>query len=102
MKRVILRQSPNSKKKYRVEFENGTHVDFGAKGYEDYTMHKDPVRKARYIIRHRLRENWRDPTTAGFWSRWLLWESPSIRKAQASIYKKFNISITYKNAHPDK
>jgi hypothetical protein len=92
MTKVFLSRSKT--KKWRVTFQNGTHVDFGAKGYSDYTIHKDPVRKARYIIRHRLRENWRNPKTAGFWSRWLLWESPSIYKARAIIYKKFHISIS--------
>jgi hypothetical protein len=92
MIKVFLSRSKT--KKWRVTFQNGTHVDFGAKGYSDYTIHKDPVRKARYIIRHRLRENWRNPKTAGFWSRWLLWEKPTLRQASNEIKKRFGINVS--------
>lgn len=90
---VHIKKSPNAKKKYRVTFENGTHVDFGGKGYSDYTIHKDPERKERYIIRHRKREDWKDPKTAGFWSRWLLWEKPTLRGSANFIKTKFGIRI---------
>ena len=40
----------------------------GAAGNEEYTTHKDPVRKASYLSRHR-NENWDDPETAGFWGK---------------------------------
>lgn len=30
--KVILKKSPNPKKKYRVTFEDGSHVDFGGNG----------------------------------------------------------------------
>ena len=41
---IIFKKSPNPKKKFRVVFEDGTHTDFGASGYSDYTLHKDPER----------------------------------------------------------
>ena len=88
-------KSPNLSKKYRVIFDNGTHVDFGARGYSDYTIHKDPERKRRYIIRHRRRENWNNPKTAGYWSRWFLWERPSIRESKNYIERKLHRKITW-------
>lgn len=95
MKIVRLTRSPLAAKKFRVLFENGTHIDFGAKGYSDYTMHKDPDRKKRYIIRHQKKEMWgaQGMHTAGFWSRWLLWEKPSLESAKNYIRKRFNISV---------
>lgn len=45
-------------------------VHFGAKGYEDYTTHKNPTRKLNYIVRHYpggSDEDWDDINTAGFW-----------------------------------
>jgi hypothetical protein len=92
MTKVFLVKSAT--KKWRVIFDDGTHVDFGAKGYSDYTIHKDPVRKARYIIRHRLRENWTNSKTAGFWSRWLLWEKPTLKQAANEIKRRFGISVS--------
>jgi hypothetical protein len=50
--RVTLKKSPIRDKKYRVTFPNGDHVDFGGKGYTDYTIHKDPMRMRLYVLRH--------------------------------------------------
>ena len=82
--RVTVRKSPNLEKKWRATFENGRHVDFGRRGYSDYTMHKDHARMLRYLGRHRRRENWTSTGryTAGFWSRWFLWSKPSITQAK--------------------
>jgi hypothetical protein len=67
-------------------------VDFGQKGYEDYTIHKDPKRKELYIKRHSgMGEDWNDPLTPGFWSRWLLWEKPTIQESLKFIKKRFNL-----------
>lgn len=94
---VILKKSPNPKKKYRAIFvENGKHVDFGAKGYSDYTKHKDPIRMKRYLNRHNgMGENW-SPSgkyTAGWWSRWLLWNKPTLQAAIASVSRRLQTRI---------
>lgn len=72
-------------------------VHFGAAGYEDYTIHKDAERKNRYIQRHASRENWNSSgiCTAGFWSRWLLWEKPTLKEAIRFIEQKFKVRIKY-------
>ena len=57
----------------------------------DYTKHKDPERKKRYIIRHKKNENWKDPTTAGALSRWVLWNKPSFRASVSDYKKRFNL-----------
>jgi len=74
---------------------NGHHVDFGAVGYEDYTIHKNPERKNLYIQRHKKRENWNDPMTAGFWSRWILWNEPSLINSIKNTEKRFKLKIKY-------
>ena len=48
----------DGKHKYYIITASGKKVLFGAIGYEDYTIHKDPIRKARYIARHKNKENW--------------------------------------------
>ena len=35
------------------------------------------------------KEHWSDITTAGFWSRWLLWSYPSLAQAKSFMEKKF-------------
>ena len=82
----------NGKHKYYIITASGKRVLFGALGYEDYTTHKDPARKARYIARHKNKENWTKSgiDTAGYWSRWLLWEEPNINDAYKKILKHIN------------
>jgi hypothetical protein len=74
----------------------GHVIYFGAAGAEDYTTHRDPARRASYIARHRPREDWGDPTTPGFWSRWLLWEEPTLRAALASVAKRLNARVLWR------
>ena len=50
--RVKIVRSPNSKKKFRAILEDGKTVDFGARGYSDYTKHKTPSRMRSYVLRH--------------------------------------------------
>lgn len=116
-----LSKSPKPNKKFRVVTPEGTSLDFGAAGYSDYTIHKDPFRMRRYVGRHgggvskqlkkesnpakvnkkmekvitSSKENWTKNglNTAGFWSRWLLWSKPSVKEAKQFIMKKFEIQI---------
>jgi len=91
-----LIKSPNPEKKFRAIFtkEDGTqtHTDFGAKGYEDMTTHGNPFRRQNYIQRHRTREDWSDPTTAGSLSRYILWETPNIEKNIRLFQRRFNLT----------
>ena len=76
---ITIQRSTNAGKKYMAQVGEKT-VHFGAKGYEDFTTHKDEKRKASYLARHKPTENWTlsGVDTAGFWARWLLWNRPSI------------------------
>jgi hypothetical protein len=85
-----LEKSPRKNKKLRVIFPDGGHLDFGAAGYSDYTIHKDKERMKRYLIRHRDKEDWTVKSgvyTPGFWARWILWSEPNLRDAVARTAK---------------
>lgn len=91
----LVKKSNRPTKKYRaINLANGNAVHFGHPDYEDYTMHRDPSRKASYLKRHTAREDWRDLNTPGAWSRHLLWSEPSIDEAARRMQKRFNIDIT--------
>ena len=91
---IYLRKSPRVGKKWQIEdMEHNKNVNFGAVGYQDYTMHHDENRKNNYIGRHAKNENWKDWHTAGFWSRWLLWNGPTIEKSIEMIEAKFPLKI---------
>ena len=64
---------------------------FGAKGMSDYTIHKDKKRKERYMKRHKVNENWNDPTTAGSLSRYILWNKPTLKASIEDYRKRFKI-----------
>jgi hypothetical protein len=89
---VELFRSYKPGKKYAVRI-GGRVVHFGAKGYSDFTKHHDEERKIRYLRRHKPTENWRNPKSAGFWSRWLLWNKPTIKQSITDIQRRFNIKI---------
>jgi len=72
-------------------FDDGEEVAFGAYGYEDFTTHGDNRRKKLYLARHRKRENWNDPKSAGALSRWILWNKPTLRESIESYIKKFHM-----------
>ena len=91
LKLLKIAKSPIKSKKYRAYFSNGKHTDFGAKGMSDYTKHKDKKRKSRYMGRHRKRENWRSPTSAGALSRYILWNKPTLRGSIADYKRRFKL-----------
>ena len=79
-----------------VTIDNKT-VHFGAKGYSDYNQHRDKERMFRYIVRHKRNEDWTKSgmKTAGFWSRWILWNKPGLIQSIKDTEKRFNIHIIY-------
>lgn len=97
-KLLYIRRSKRAEKKFVAVFEHKetkrtrtTH--FGARAYSDYTIHKDPDRKARYIARHTdtNSEDWSDPTSAGALSRWILWNKPSLLASIADYKHRFGL-----------
>lgn len=80
--------SDRPEKKYYIITNQGKKVYFGQAGASDYTIHKDPERKQRYINRHKREEHlWNKSgiNSPSFWSRFLLWEKPTIREAYSYI-----------------
>jgi hypothetical protein len=93
MDTYILSPSIKRNKKWQIELPNGHIIHFGAKGYSDYTIHKDLERKEAYIKRHSKNENWDDLGTAGAWSRWILWNKPNLIESIEDMEELFDIRI---------
>lgn len=92
---IIIKPSNKQEKKYMAIIDDRKTIHFGAAGYEDYTILKDIERKQRYIDRHKTTEHWNNPLTPGFWSRWLLWNKPTITESIRDTNKRFlNIHIS--------
>ena len=108
-----FKQSPKTKKKWMVvlydtDEKRKKTIHFGEMGYRDYTlMHKKrsgfyekdksvrELTKRRYIKRHRgMGEDWNDPFSgAGFWSRFILWNKPSVKESLAFVMRKYGMEF---------
>ena len=67
-------------------------VHFGSAGASDYTQHRDPARKQRYLARHAPREDWDNPMTAGALARWILWDKETLPSSVEDYTRRFNLA----------
>ena len=91
-----LEESNQAGKKWRVNLTvdgRSRTIHFGAAGMDDFTKTGDKIQKKRYIERHGKRENWTKSgiTTPGFWSRWVLWNKPTVAESLADVRKRFKL-----------
>lgn len=98
---IILKPSDKNDKRFKVIIDNKT-IHFGVKNPKKGTFidHQDEKIKKAYIKRHSgLNENWTKAglKTAGFWSRYLLWEKPNLKDAIKNLENKFNLKIKYES-----
>ena len=91
MKLISVSVSPLKSKKYRAEFDDGTHTDFGQNNAPDYTLTHDKKQREHYRTRHKKDLETNDPTRAGFLSYYILWgDSINIHTNIRAFKKKFN------------
>ena len=98
---VEVKRSTNDEKKLMAVFtypdERTKTTHFGQRGASDYTKHGEQERMERYLERHgggtttSTKEDWKDPTTAGALSRWILWNKPSLSASFNDFKKRFNL-----------
>ena len=99
-------KSKDNKHKYEALFinretERVKHVKFGAKDYNDYIIYSEmdkknkthiaDKKKANYIARHVVNEDWSDMMSAGYLSYMVLWNKPTLRESiddLVATYKK--------------
>jgi hypothetical protein len=96
LKLVKITKSPKKDKKLMAVFNDGTVTHFGASGMQNYggvgkERHLDKERKKRYLSRHRSRENWNKPKTAGALSRWVLWNKETLKSGISDYKKRFDL-----------
>jgi len=91
--KVIIKKSNKPEKKLMAIFSTDgvsrtKTIHFGQAGAPDYTRTQDKEQRSRYISRHRRRENWNVPDTAGSLSKHILWGSSTSRKVNINNFKK--------------
>ena len=96
---VVITKSKKPDKKYDARVDGTKTVSFGQKGASDFTKHKENDRKERYIDRHKKNEDWNKSgvKTAGFYSKHVLWNKPTLKESIDDINKRFkNLNIKMK------
>jgi hypothetical protein len=98
MKLVSVKPSSDPDKKLDVviEQDNGRTktIRIGSKGNSDFILSGgDEQKKKAYLARHSVNEDWSKSgvLTAGFWSRWLLWNKPSLQQSISDVKNRFNL-----------
>lgn len=99
MIQAVLTKSPKSEKRFKVIVEDDKRkktIHFGSgkpAGKGAFIDHKDPKIKDAWEARHKVREDWNDPFTAGFWSKWVLWNKETLEDSIEDLEKKYSIEI---------
>jgi hypothetical protein len=96
MRLLRLKKADDGVHKFVAVLEDGSkshNIAFGAKGYTDFTKTRNNDKKSNYIARHKVREDWSKDgvLTPGFWSRWILWNKPTLEDSVKYTVKKFHL-----------
>ena len=89
---VVIQPTKSKNRKLEAVIDGKKTVPFGQKNASDFTLHKDPERKARYINRHKgMNDDWTKTgiNTAGFYSKHVLWNKETIQKSVNDLNKKY-------------
>jgi len=94
IKLINIVKSWKPDKKFVALFEvdgRSRNVHFGSATSQTYVEGADDLKKANYLKRHAVRENWDNPITPGSLSKHILWSEPDINDAIKAFKKKFNL-----------
>lgn len=84
--------------KYKMVFYDSMRkaiktIQFGAVGYNDFTITGDIQAKMSYLARHKAREDFNNPLTAGACARWILWNRTSVSASYKDFRSKFKYEL---------
>jgi len=92
MKLVSISKSERPEKRLKAIFEDPKRtIHFGLKGGTTFIDHQDDAKRKAYIARHKVREDWSNPTSPGALSRYILWERPTLQSAIGAFKRRFNL-----------
>jgi len=92
MKLLQITNSEKPDKKMKAVFETDTGrtktIHFGQASADDFTLTHDKAQRARYLQRHKDKENWNRPDTAGSLSARILWGTYTSKAQNIQAYKR--------------
>jgi hypothetical protein len=79
-------------KRFVAIFKDGTKTHFGQAGGSTYVDHADKAKRAAYLARHGVNEDWTDPKKASTLSRFITWgDYTSIDGNIAAYRRRFSL-----------
>ena len=89
-----LERSKRKDKRYVIIMDGMKH-QFGLKDGKTFIDGRTEKERLNYLARHKVNENWEKSGihTAGFWSRWVLWNKPTLKDSIKDTEKRFGIKI---------
>lgn len=104
MESITINDSKDGEKRLNAEikYKDGRtkNIKFGMRNSKGtYSDGASDEKRDAYIARHRVRENWSDFTTAGAFSRWVLWDKRSnkdIEKVLKEKTKASKVKVSFK------
>lgn len=93
-------RKPTKDKPIKIKY--GKVVYFGQTGYRDFTLMSanpdikegEPEHIKQIYLKRHGKEDWSDLSKAGCWSKWILWNLPTMEESARDMEDRFNIKIT--------
>ena len=89
-----IEKSTRKGKRFMATYANGGVIHFGQEGGKTYVDGATKAARDAYLARHRKRERWDDPYSAGSLSRYLLWGPYTSFDANHAAFMRM-FPITY-------
>ena len=95
-------RKPTPKNGKPIKIKYGKVVYFGQTGYRDFTLMSanpdikegEPEHIKQIYLKRHGKEDWSDLSKAGCWSKWILWNLPTMEESARDMEDRFNIKIT--------
>ena len=92
METYILKKSDRKNKRFVIIMDNMKH-DFGSSVGKTFVDGRTEKEKQAWISRHKNDKNWNNKHSGIYYSRYLLWNTPDLKKNIKLLEKKDNVKI---------
>lgn len=92
MQTYILKKSDRKGKRFVIIMDNMKH-DFGSSVGKTFVDNRTEKEKLAWEARHRQDKNWNNKHSGIYYSRYLLWNTPDLKKNIKLLEKKDKVKI---------
>ena len=92
METYILKKSDRKNKRFVIIMDQMNH-DFGSSVGKTFVDNRTEKEKQAWIKRHQVNKNWNNKHSGIYYSRYLLWNTPDLKKNIKLLEQKDNVKI---------